>query len=62
MLIGNLNQWAQVTNRFQTSLISLIVGICSKWNEFPKKLIPGGIQAEPIHLPLMVVRSYFSMG
>lgn len=33
----------------------MIIGICSKHTNTPKKLVPGGIQAEPICLPLTVV-------
>ena len=40
----------------------LIMGICSKCNEIPKKLVPGEIQAELICLPLMAVMNHFYNG
>lgn len=60
MVTGNkINEL--VANRFQRSMktILLIIGVCSKWNELPKKLVPGGIQAEPIRLPLMAGMGHF---
>lgn len=50
-----LYQETQITNiPVDYGKKTFLQGVCSKWNELSKKLLSGGIQAEPICLLLEV--------